>query len=314
MLYGIIDIGSNSVRLNVYIYKNQKIDLIFSKKEKLGLLMYVEKGKISKKGIEKIVTLIKNLNKAMNHLKIKKFSYFATASLRNIDNSAKAIETIEKETKINVTLLTGKEEGELGFVGSKKELKKKKGIFIDIGGGSTEIVFFDKKEIQSIYSIPIGSLKLYKKCVSKIIPTKKERELMKKEILNELEKAKIQKKEKHWNHGKNRNDTPIYGIGGSLRALNELMLELGLEKKKNILKISSLKDLEKGLKSNSDKIIEKILLIKPSRIHTLIPGILIIDVLSSYFNCSKVQICNSGVREGYLEKFLSEEYYEKIEL
>ncbi len=47
MLLGIIDIGSNTVRLNVYRFENHQLNILFSKKETLGLVLYVKKGKLT---------------------------------------------------------------------------------------------------------------------------------------------------------------------------------------------------------------------------------------------------------------------------
>ena len=54
MLYGIVDIGSNTVRLNVYHCENNDIRVMFSKKENLGLAFYIKKGKLTNKGIKKL--------------------------------------------------------------------------------------------------------------------------------------------------------------------------------------------------------------------------------------------------------------------
>ncbi|BDZ68247.1 hypothetical protein [Methanobacterium ferruginis] len=42
MLYGIVDIGSNTVRLNVYNYENDKINIVLTRKENLGLVFYIK--------------------------------------------------------------------------------------------------------------------------------------------------------------------------------------------------------------------------------------------------------------------------------
>ena len=55
MLYGIVDIGSNTVRLNVYRCKDDDISVIFSKKENLGLVFYIKKGILTNNGIEKLI-------------------------------------------------------------------------------------------------------------------------------------------------------------------------------------------------------------------------------------------------------------------
>jgi len=301
MIHGIVDIGSNTVRLNVYFYKNKNFKLIFSKKEKLGLAMYVKNGNLSKEGIEKTILTLKSLKKDLKHLKIKNFDFFATASLRNIKNSAEVIKIIEKKVKTDVHLLSGEKEGELSFIGVKKTLQKEEGILVDIGGGSTEIVFFNKKKVKNSYSIPIGSLKIYKNYVSNILPNKAEKTLIEEKVIYELDKLNLKKSKTLQKSGKS-DENIIYGVGGTFRALKKVILSLYEKEEKELISPKSLESLEEELKENSPDTYKKILTINPSRIHTLIPGILIIKVIVSYFNCSGIQVSEFGIREGYLEE------------
>ncbi|BDZ71002.1 hypothetical protein [Methanobacterium petrolearium] len=79
MLYGIVDIGSNTVRLNVYNYKNNKLNIIFTRKENLGLIFYIKKDKLTKEGIKKLITLLKEIKADLDHLNVKCYSFFSTA-------------------------------------------------------------------------------------------------------------------------------------------------------------------------------------------------------------------------------------------
>jgi len=299
MIHGVIDIGSNTVRLNVYVYKNHQFKLLISKKEKLGLAMYVKNRILSEEGIEKTILVLKTLKNDLKILKIKNFSFFATASLRNIKNRSKVIETIEKSANININLISGEKEGELSFIGAKKSLKMNSGILVDIGGGSTEIVFFNKKKVKSCYSIPLGSLMIYKEYVSKLLPSKREKRLIEKRVLYELDKSSIKKNESCKKYLKN-DERFICGVGGTFRTSKEMIESLDIEKNGDFISPKSLKIIEDELKENIEETYHKILKVKPSRTHTFIPGILIIKSIVSYFKCNKIQISNYGIREGYL--------------
>ena len=52
MNFGVIDVGANSVRMNVYQYENKGFDILFSKKKTLGIVSYINDGKMSEKGIQ----------------------------------------------------------------------------------------------------------------------------------------------------------------------------------------------------------------------------------------------------------------------
>jgi len=267
MLYGIVDIGSNTVRLNVYRC-NDEISVVFSKKENLGLVFYIKKGKLTDKGIEKVITVLKKMKNDLDNLKIDSYSFFSTASLRNIENSDEVIQIIKDQVNIEIDVLSGEEEGELSFCGSVSVIKNYNGILIDLGGGSVEIVLFKDKKIMEKYSIPVGSLKMYNDYVSAMIPTENECNLIKEKIYSELERVKF----------KNQEKIPFMcGVGGSIRTIEKILIDIMynmlddqdinkltsvLASKKDVEEIKSdlgdLKELVQGLIVASDSIAKSI--------------------------------------------------------
>ncbi len=99
MLYGVVDIGSNTVKLNVYNSRDNDISVEFSEKENLGLLFYINNGKLTDEGIEELVTVLKKMKNDLDYLKIDSYSFFSTASLRNIENSDEVIQIIKNQGK-----------------------------------------------------------------------------------------------------------------------------------------------------------------------------------------------------------------------
>jgi exopolyphosphatase/guanosine-5'-triphosphate,3'-diphosphate pyrophosphatase len=298
MLYGVVDIGSNTVKLNVYNSRDNDIGVEFSEKENLGLLFYINNGKLTDEGIEELVTVLKKMKNDLDYLKTDSYSFFSTASLRNIENSDEVIQIIKDQVNIEIDLLSGEEEGELSFFGSIPTIKRDDGILIDLGGGSVEIVFFKDRKIDEKYSIPIGFLKMFNDYVSDIIPNKKECKLIEKRTYSELDKIGF----------KNNEKIPFMcGVGGSIRAIKKILVSLDLQKKKaDLIDVKLLKQLKEELKLNESNrnnyIYYKILHVKPSRVHTLVPALLIVDSITSYFGCEELQISKFSVRDGYLYK------------
>jgi exopolyphosphatase/guanosine-5'-triphosphate,3'-diphosphate pyrophosphatase len=299
MLYGIVDIGSNTVRLNIYHYNNDKISLVISKKETLGLVFYITEGRLSDNGIEKLLTVLQEMKDSLDYLKIDNYNFFATASLRNIENSVDVIQIIKDKVGLEIDLLSGEEEGRLSFCGSIQSIKKDNGILIDLGGGSVEIVFFEDKKIQKGYSIPIGSLKMFNEYVSDMIPNKEECNLIKERTYLELDKI---------GHDFPEKIPFMCGVGGSIRAIEKILLNLDLIKNKSdLINVKMLKQMEIELNLNvhnydNKNVYDNILHVKPSRIHTLIPALLILESITSYFRCEELKISKFSVREGYLYK------------
>ena len=140
-----------------------------------GLAGYVTDGQLSSQGVKKLIKTLNSFKKTAQAFQIKKMYYFATASLRNIDNSKEVLKKVKKETGICIELISGEEEGYLDYYAVSQEMHLEKGILIDVGGGSSELVGFRNGKVLGNKSLPIGSLSLYRQYVHGILPTLEER-------------------------------------------------------------------------------------------------------------------------------------------
>lgn len=292
MLYGITDIGSNTIRFKVYQYKNNKIKPLISKKKTAGLISYRENGKLNDEGIEVLLSTLKKFKKYMHSLDVEKTCYFATASLRNIENSEEVKEIVKSNLNIDIIILSSEKEAELSFKSvAHDDLDKNEGVLIDVGGGSSEITIFENKNIIAETSLPIGSLYCYDKYVSLMLPTSEESEKIKERVKLELKKSGIEKYPKDY----------LYGVGGTVRTIKKLLEHLDIKKdKSNTIPINLLDSLLNELNENNKECYRKILRIKPDRIHTIVPGILIVKTIAEFFNIKYLHISQDSLREGVL--------------
>lgn len=172
--YASIDIGSNAVRL-----------LLCNVSEEHGLIHY-NKGELVRMPLrlgEDVFTTGKisaarsrNLIKTMKafHLLIQVFDPIAyracaTASLREAINGADIVKMVQKESGLKIEVIDGKTEAELIYSNHTEEIlnHSKSYLYIDVGGGSTEITLFDKGIWQASKSFNIGTLRWLKGKVSK---------------------------------------------------------------------------------------------------------------------------------------------------
>jgi exopolyphosphatase / guanosine-5'-triphosphate,3'-diphosphate pyrophosphatase len=301
MIYSIIDIGSNTMRMNIYKYENDEIKLLFGRKNPAGLAGYVERGVMSDKGIKKAIGVLRAFKSTIDNFDIDASFAFATASLRNINNSKEALALIKERTGIEIDLISGEEEAKLDFAGATKIIDIPEGVLVDIGGGSTEIVTFKEGKIMEAISIPIGSLNLYKKYTNQILPDKKERKKMKSEIKKELKKVDIYL---------NKPNKIMCGVGGSIRAtrkLNDAIIDI---EKSTEIEAKNVKKILKTLSEDCKESVDILLQVVPDRIHTIIPGMIILNTIIKYFESESIMISDYGVREGYLyTKIMSEGFY-----
>lgn len=288
----LVDMGSNTVRMNVYNIENNEFQLLFTTKKNLGLAGYIIEDKMSMAGIKAAIDALFEFQSVTKQFNVDHFVVFATAALRNVKNSQEAILLIEKETSTNIHVISGEEEATLDFIGAKKVISSPQGVLVDIGGGSTEIVVFEDNVIVYAISIPVGSLNLYKKAISHLLPNKKERKTIKKLVNDELDSVK---------HIFEKEYFSVIGVGGTIRAGRKLSQSIfDKTKDDNDISISELKKLIKFISKDKRENLDVLLHHVSDRIHTITPGLLILKEVCKRFNTSILTVSDYGVREGYL--------------
>lgn len=293
MNIGIIDIGSNTIRLNVYELNNHSFHLLFSKKENVGLISYVNKNNLSLEGINKLKQCLLRLKEILDALQIHIIDAFATASLRNLNNKLEVISIISNTVNINIVLLSGTMEGNLSFKGAMHQIKYPEGLYIDSGGASTELVFYKHFKNLATHSLNIGSLNLFNKYVKKVIPTKEETIQIQKQIQSELETISIPQKISTFQN--------LAITGGNMRAIRSLLVHFGwIDRDAYVFSANKIYKLLQTLSENKTDTLHLFLKIKPERVHTMFCGLLILEGIISKYSIETIQICTNGVREGYL--------------
>ncbi len=297
-MYGVIDIGSNTIRLVVYKIEDEKNVPMINKKKSVGLAGYISSDNLlKKKGIEKAIEVLKEFQEIIAHMKIKEVFPFATASIRNIKNTEEVLQEIKKETDFDVVILSGEEEATFDYYGAIQSVKIHDGLLVDIGGGSTELVFFKNKEVIKTTSLPIGSLNLYKKYVENLLPTNKDLKDIKqhtKELLKDIKPPK-----------KDISLEIICGVGGTIRATKKLLKNMDIISSSEY-KASHIDDLFEALKDDKKNFYQNLLETSPDRIHTFLTGLMIFDTIINYYDSKTIITSRYGVREGYLYYLLEE--------
>lgn len=259
MTYGVVDVGSNTVRLSIYDVKKNNIVSLFNNKNTAGLIGYVEEGKLSEEGIRKVCDVLDEFKDIASYAHVEALYVFATASLRNISNTIEVIDTIKEMTGLDVEVLSGEEEAVLDFRGAAHAVKLHKGVMVDIGGGSTEIVTFEHGEIKNFVSLDFGSLSMYKNYVSKLFPNAQEIKAIRKKTKTALEETAFLQKVKY---------TQMIGIGGTIRAVKKMNnAEYDLGKANNNIDADNIHKILESLKGDEKKLLNKVLKTIPPSSH-----------------------------------------------
>lgn len=165
-----IDIGSNAARLLI----TEVIDTPDGKLEfiKLNLVRVplrlgfdvFEKGEISKPKVKKVVETIKAYRHLLNIYEVKHVIAAATSAMRDAKNSEDILRRVKLETDIDIEIISGDKEASLIYENHVAENMDKDHsyLYIDVGGGSTELTFFAEAKLIFKESFNIGTIRLLK--------------------------------------------------------------------------------------------------------------------------------------------------------
>ncbi len=298
MRYGVIDIGSNTIRFKIYDYLDGKVSNLISKKRTAGLVSFKEDDMLNEEGIQVLIATLRKFDKYMKLLDVDETYYFATASLRNIENTEEVLDIVRNVLDINIHVLTSQQEADLSFEAIKEgDSNRTDGILIDVGGGSSEITLFEDKVPKSEVSLPVGSLLIYEDYVSMMFPNKEEKKRIQERVLREIEKSNVPKVDRDM----------LFGVGGTVRTVMKVLKHLNLKVDDSpVIPINLLDQLLGELSTNTKEDFNKVLQIKVERIHTLVPGIIIIKTIADYFNVKELYVSSYSIREGVLNSIIEE--------
>lgn len=297
MLYGVIDIGSSTVRMAVYdISPAGGAEMLLKKKHVVGLAGYVKDGRMTQAGIDKAVEILQEFRAFLACFHIDHVCAFTTAALRNAANSREAVAEIERRTGLAIRVITGDEEATFDFIGATHGLAGESGLLVDIGGGSTELVSFAAGRIERKVSLPLGATALAARFSAEVLPSRAECAAMRAEAQEVLAGASSFA----------RIQAPVLcGIGGTFKSGLALYRAVygksaGDDLTMEAARLPEL--IERFVRDRALPQEDVVLLMRavPDRLPTILQGLVVADVIAKRFGAQRITYSDSGVREGFI--------------
>lgn len=171
---GAIDIGSNAIRLLISNVDNMNNATEFKKAAfiRVPIRLGEDSFSIGKIGEEKLYRLneaMSGFSHIMKAYGVSDYLAYATSAMREAENGPEVIEHILKNTGINIQIITGKEEAEVIFKAGGLDTAMDKGknyLYVDVGGGSTELIIYSNQEKVDSNSFKIGTVRMLQNKVS----------------------------------------------------------------------------------------------------------------------------------------------------
>jgi len=172
--FAAIDIGSNAVRLLVNDIIHENKNPYFKKASlirvpiRLGADVF-KTGKISKENIARLLDAMQAYKLLMQVHQVMHYRAFATSAMREASNGKKVATMIREQTGVDLQIIDGMIEAELLFATQvNQQLDPQKSyLYVDVGGGSTELTLFSNNKSQASQSFKIGTIRILNEQVGK---------------------------------------------------------------------------------------------------------------------------------------------------
>ena len=285
-----IDIGSNAARLlisDVIIGPQGNPEFIKAALVRAPLRLGFEvfdKGEIPPNKVEKVIKAMKSYKLLIDVYEVKHVKACATSAMRDASNGAEIIRKVKAETGIEIKIISGQEEASLIYENHIAEnmTKEESYLYIDVGGGSTELTFFTDGKLVFKESFNIGTIRLLKNQVS--------------EALWDEMKEFIKQKTKGYHH------VTAIGSGGNINKI----FSLSKRKEGKPLGLDLLRDYFKEFSNLSVNQRMTLYHLREDRADVIVPALLIYINVMRWADTEEIYIPKIGLADGLIHTLYEE--------
>ncbi len=163
-----IDIGSNAIRLLIYNIDTNGLSVDFKKAAFLRVPIRLGEDVFTKRCIsvekqEMMMNAMYAFSYSMKVYGVDRYRACATSAMRDASNGVEIVELIRKNSGIHIEIINGQEEADIIFEagGLEKVMDKNRNyLYVDVGGGSTEVVLFNNQQKILTRSFQLGTVRI----------------------------------------------------------------------------------------------------------------------------------------------------------
>ena len=298
MRIAVMDFSSTAISLLVEEVSGEMMSSVVGLRRSVSILDYMNrKGKLSSKGIERVVDSVRYLLEAADRVGAESVHLISTASMRIITNYEEVAEAVRNATGLDFIILDGRDEAYADYMANREYAALGDALLLDIGGATAELADLEEEDMENMFSLPIGPVAL-RRFSSSLYPDEDEIREMRKEIKKVLSRELVYPGA-GFGH--------LVLIGSNCEALYSVYSDFyGIpDSALRVMKRKKLKRLISYLASSDDG---SSLLIKnaPEKAHLLIPSAVLACTVAKYFSADELIISGKGVKEGYLRLLMEE--------
>lgn len=280
-----IDVGSNAARL---LIKTVSIDLDGRLSQRKALFLRVplrlgmevfKKGKISREKEEAFLRTMKAYRQLMKVFKVRDYRACATSAMRDAKNGRQVMDRVNETTGLGLKIISGDEESQIIYDIHLSQLQDDNNyLYVDVGGGSTEVTFISQGQRVMSHSYNIGTVRMLSEAV-------KAEELQ--HVRNGLGKVAA-------GYG----DITIIGSGGNINKLYRIAPKRG--KTEGRLPVDTLVRLHDRLAKMSLQERMDVFNMKPDRADVIVPAAEIFMMVAQSVGAKAIKVPNVGLADGLI--------------
>ncbi len=298
--FAILDLGTNSVRLDIYqLFDDASYELLHRGKTmvRLGQEVFTT-GVIQTDACERCFDALDDFARQCEEFAVTDTIAIGTCALREAENAADFVKQVKKRFGYKIRVIAGEEEAELILMGIQKDPMSAFGVygFVDIGGGSTEIGVVKPSKTVYLESFDFGAARMKQLF---LMPTVKSDAIaaMRSYIQEDFADRPLPKKFPTIEH--------LLGSSGTIRAVRSILEANGRGKR---IKLKHLSKLSSEMSTMTRKEILAIPGLPAKRADIILPGIIILQETMIFLRTNVVHFTKFALRDGIIRQYVESQF------
>lgn len=299
-----LDVGTNSIKIAVGEFSGDgRMEIVYDASEVVKLGQGIgASGTLNSEAVERALAAISREVEAARSLDVDAIRAVGTSAVRESDNGSQFIDLVREKTGVEIEIISGHDEAELSY--QAIVLDNKLGSFsgsqvvVDIGGGSTELIFGDRGGLSNSGSVRIGALKLTEKFLrsddGRMFELEAASEFAENMLRSSCENVKVDR---------------AVGIGGTVVNLARVWKELPAERTPEVhgavIGYQDIRGMTSEMCALSSEERKKLPGLEPERADTIIGGAVILERVLAIAEAREMVVSIRGLRHALVYELLT---------
>ena len=291
----VIDIGSNSARIAVLrLDASGQLDIIADARTSLQLARHIDaRGRLEARAITEAVAAVRDFRAVAAAAGAGRTVAVATAAIRTATNRDSVLARLEADTGLEIKVIDGEEEARYAFLGAVHGLPIDTGYLVDVGGGSFELAYFERRRTLRWWTFELGALVATDQFLASDPPRPSEIAALRDHVTETLRDAGVPVLPE---------DGGMVGTGGTVRNLAKIHMRSVAHPIARVdgyvLQRREVRDLTSRLTSRNRSSLRTVPGLSTDRVDSIAGGALVVIAAMEALGARTLMVSGHGLREG----------------